>query len=156
MVDWIDEAGRSLGFQVETESRQNSHGKIFQIDSIWFKDCELFAFVEAEKRWDINHIIGHMVCCADFASQKQAKPYFILVFLENVENHLNSLRNAWRWLKRMVPDTLEVIGLPIYIKKGDRRQGLHASTVTKRDFINEIGQILNSKKNVMQSRSCTN
>lgn len=144
MVDWIDEAGRSLGFQVETESRRNAHGKIFQIDSIWFKEGRLVAFVEAEKRWDINHIIGHLVCCADFTSQEQAKPHFILVFLKNAANHSNRLMNVWRWLKRIVPDNLEIRCLPIYIKKGDRRQGLHASTIEEEDFINEIKRILNS------------
>lgn len=71
MINWIDEAGRSLGFQVETERRQKTHGKIFQIDSTWFKDSKFVAFVEAERRWDINHIIGHLVCCADFASQER-------------------------------------------------------------------------------------
>jgi hypothetical protein len=144
MINWIDEAGRSLGFQVQTERRQKTHGKIFQIDSTWFKDSKLVAFVEAERRWDINHIIGHLVCCADFASQERNKPYFILVFLENASNHSNRLDSVWRWLKRFVPDTLKVRGPPIFIKKEYERVGLHASKVTIKGFTNEIRQLVNT------------
>lgn len=144
MVDWIGEAGRSLGFQVETERRQISHGKIFQIDSTWFKGDELVAFVEAERRWDINHLIGHLVCCADFASEEKYRPYFVLVFLENASSHSNRLDRVWRWMKRFVPDTLKVRELPIFIKKEDIREGLHASTVTKKGFTNEIRQLIST------------
>lgn len=132
MIEWINEAGRNLGFRVESEKRQNTYGKIFQIDSTWFDDSKLVAFVEAERRWDINHIMGHLVCCADFANQEKYKPYFILVFLENASSYSNRLDGAWRWLKRLVPDTLIVRGLLVFIKKGDEREGLHASTVTKK------------------------
>jgi hypothetical protein len=95
LADWIDEAGKMLGYEVKHASRRKTHGKIFQIDSMWFQNQELFAFVEAEKRWEMNHIIGHLTCCADYAFQEQANPFFVLVYLENEANHCKRLRNTW-------------------------------------------------------------
>jgi hypothetical protein len=142
MIEWIATAGQRLGFHVETERRRKTHGKIFQIDTTWFKAGQLTAFVEAEKRWDINHIIGHLACCADFAHHEQITPYFLLVFLENAANHSNRLRNTWTWLQRLVPPSLEVRDLPIYLKKNDPRPGLHASTITMEEFTAELDKLV--------------
>jgi len=35
LVEWID-AGRTLGFEVKSDKRRKAHGKIFQIDSMWY------------------------------------------------------------------------------------------------------------------------
>ncbi len=45
-MDWIDAAGKALGFEVRRERRSQAHGKIFQIDSMWLKNRELFAFLK--------------------------------------------------------------------------------------------------------------
>ena len=70
LVKGINNAGTTLGFTVKSEKRQITHGKIFQIDSMWFKDQQLVAFDEAERRWKTNHIIGHLTCCIDYALQE--------------------------------------------------------------------------------------
>lgn len=141
MVDWIDEAGKALGFEVKSERRVETHGKIFQIDSMWFKNRELFAFFEAERRWEMNHIIGHLTCCVDYALQENANPFFVLVFLENEYNHCKRLKETWNWLTRMLTPVLSVKCLPIYIKRGDKRDGLHASTITKEAFCEKIKEL---------------
>jgi hypothetical protein len=92
LVEWIDEAGKTLGFTVKSETRRKTHGKIFQIDSMWFNDHKFVAFVEAETRWEMNHIIGHLTCCIDYALQEKVQPFFILVFLENEAEHCSRLR----------------------------------------------------------------
>ena len=73
-MDWIVEAGTQLGFKVLREHRCTTHGKVFQIDSQWHNEQKLYAFVEAERRWEINHIIGHLTCCVDYAVQVNATP----------------------------------------------------------------------------------
>lgn len=141
LVDWIDEAGRTLGFEVKSERRSEAHGKIFQIDSMWFKKRELFAFFEAERRWEMNHIIGHLTCCVDYSVQEKAHPFFVLVFLENEADHCKRLIKTWRWLTRLLPPVLKVRCLPIYTKKDDRGIGLHASSITKEDFCRKIKEL---------------
>jgi hypothetical protein len=136
LVNWINEAGKSLGFEVKSERRRKTHGKIFQMDSMWFKNQRLFAFLEAEKRWEINHIIGHLMCCADYATQEKIHPFFILVFLENETNHCKRLDDTWKWLTRMVPSALKIRCLPIYTKRDEKMDRLYASTITK-EFFNE-------------------
>jgi len=143
LVDWIDEAGKSLGFEVKTERRSRAHGKIFQIDSLWYKNQELFAFLEAERRWEINHIIGHLTCCVDYAVQEKTQPFFVLVFLSNEANHCKRLIKTWKWLTRMLPPVLKVRCLPIYTKRDDARVGLHASTITKGAFCEKIKELTN-------------
>jgi hypothetical protein len=142
LANWIDEAGRALGYMVKRESRRKTHGKIFQIDSMWFQNRKLVAFVEAEKRWEMNHIIGHLICCTDYAVQEKAHPFFILVYLENEANHCVRLRNTWQWLTRMIPAALKVKCLPIYMRKNETRQGLHASVLTPEAFRNTIKEII--------------
>lgn len=140
-MDWIDEAGKTLGFEVKSESRRKAHGKIFQIDSMWYKNHELFAFFEAERRWEMNHIIGHLTCCVDYAIQEKAHPFFVLVYLENEADHCKRFKNAWEWLTRMLPPFLKVRCLPIYTKREDKRDGLHASTITKDAFYKKIKEL---------------
>ncbi len=38
LVNWINDAGQSLDFEVKSERRRITHGKIFQMDSMWFKN----------------------------------------------------------------------------------------------------------------------
>ena len=76
LVKWINNAGTTLGFTVKSAKRHITHGKIFQIDSMWFKDQQLVAFVEAERRWETNHIIGHLTYCIDYALQEDVQPFF--------------------------------------------------------------------------------
>jgi len=142
LVNWINEAGESLGFEVKSEKRRIAHGKIFQMDSLWFKNQKLFVFLEAERRWEINHIIGHLTCCADYAIQEKIHPFFILVFLENETNHCKRLDETWHWLTRMIPSTLMVKCLPIYTKRDEKRVGLHVSTITKEDFSKTIKELI--------------
>jgi len=141
LVDWIDEAGKTLGFEVKSERRSRAHGKIFQIDSMWFKNQRLFAFLEAERRCEMNHIIGHLTCCVDYAVQEKAVPFFILVYLENEADHCKRLKKTWSWLIRMLPPVLKIRCLPIYTKKSERRVGLHASTITKEVFCDKIKEL---------------
>jgi len=138
LVNWIDEAGTTLGFEVKSEKRSKVHEKIFQIDSMWFKEKELFAFFEAEIRWEMNHIIGHLTCCVDYAIQEKVKPFFVLVFLENEADHCKRLANTWEWLKRMLPAALKFKCLPIYTKRSEKRSGLHVSTITQQAFCERI------------------
>ncbi len=49
MVDWIDEAGKALGFEVKSERRSRAHEKIFQIDSMWYKNQKLFALLKLKE-----------------------------------------------------------------------------------------------------------
>lgn len=141
LVEWID-AGRTLGFEVKSDKRRKAHGKIFQIDSMWYKNQELFAFFEAETKWEINHIIGHLVCCLDYAVQEKVEPFFILVFLENEAYRCKRLVNTWRWLAGRFPLVLNIRCLPIYMKKNEKRFGLHASTVTMRAFCKKIKELI--------------
>ena len=140
-MDWIVAAGKTLGFEVKRERKSSAHGKIFQIDSTWFRNRELFAFVEAERRWEINHIIGHLTCCVDYAVQEKVSPFFILIFLENEADHCKRLTNTWAWLTRLLPPTLKVRCVPIYMKRGETRDGLHVSTITKEAFCNKIQEV---------------
>jgi len=141
LVDWIDEAGKTIGFEVKSERRSSAHGKIFQIDSRWYKNQKLFAFLEAERRWEINHIIGHLTCCVDYAVQEKVHPFFVLVYLENEADHCKRLKKTWSWLTRMLPSVLKVRCLPIYTKKGDARVGLHVSQITKKAFSEKIKEL---------------
>lgn len=131
-----------LGFEVKKEKRRSAHGKIFQIDSMWFKNHQLFAFLEAEKRWELNHIIGHLICCVDYAVQEKITPFFLLVYLETETNHCKRLLNTWTWLTRMIPPVLEVRCLPICIKKNVHPDAIHASTITKKALCNKILELI--------------
>ena len=142
MVDWIDEAGKNLGFEVRSERRSKTHGKIFQMDSMWFKNREIFAFFEAERHWEINHIIGHLTCCVDYALQENIHPFFVLVFLENEYDHCIILNESWNWLTRLLPPVLKLKCLPIYIKRGDKRDGLHSSRITEEAFCEKIKELV--------------
>lgn len=143
MVQWISEAGVQLGYQVQTERRSRINGKIFQIDCTWVKNGTLTAFVEAEHRWETNHIIGHLTCCSAYAQHENIKPYFILVYLENGAKLSNRLYGTWRWLQEFLPSTLVVKALPIEISKdiGDQ-QGILASTITKDEFAQELERVM--------------
>jgi len=144
MVQWISDAGVQLGFQVQTERRSKTKGKTFQIDSTWSKDGKVAAFVEAEHRWETNHIIGHLTCCSVYAQQENIKPKFILVYLENRGQLSKRLSSTWRWLREFLPDTLEVKALPIHVSKEKDQDGLHASNITKEDFSKELNHLMNS------------
>ena len=132
-----------MGFEVKSERRIRSHGKIFQIDCMWFKNQKLFAFLEAEKRWEANHIIGHLTCCVDYAVQEKAEPFFVLVFLENESDHCIRLIRTWKWLTRMLPPVLKVRCLPIYTKGDNTRVGLQASKITEDAFCTKIKELIN-------------
>ena len=142
MVEWVGDAGVKLGFQVKTERRSKINGKVFQIDSTWGREGKLIAFVEAERRWEINHIIGHLTCCSVFAEQEKVRPYFVLVFLEKGAGLSKRLESTWRWLKGFLPDSLEVRSLPIHVEKDGKPEGLHASTVTREDFAKEFARLI--------------
>ena len=147
LVDWIDEAGKTLGYVVKSEKRRKTHGKIFQIDSMWFNDQQtLFAFFEAETRWEMNHIIGHLTCCTDYALQENVRPLFILVFLENDADHCIRLRKTWAWLTRpsLLPQVLRIQCLPIYMKSNEKRSGLHVRTITQKAFAQKIDELITS------------
>ncbi len=142
LVKWINVAGKTLGFTVKSEKRHITHGKIFQIDSMWFKNRQLVAFVEAERRWETNHIIGHLTCCIDYALQEGVQPFFVLVFLENESDHCNRLHHTWKWLTRLLPPVLKIKCLPIYIKRNETRAGLHSATITQTTFTQQIQELI--------------
>jgi hypothetical protein len=141
-VEWIDDAGKAVGFTVKSETRRKTHGKLFQIDSLWFKDRQLVAFVEAETRWEMNHIIGHLTCCIDYALQEAVHPFFLLVFLENDADHCSRLHHTWHWLTSLLPPRLQIRCLPLLTRKNDPRDGLHVATITKHEFAHAIQRLL--------------
>ena len=144
MVQWISEAGIQLGYQVQTERRSRINGKVFQIDCAWVKNGKVSAFVEAEHRWETNHIIGHLTCCSAYAHHENIKPYFILVYLENGAKLSKRLYNTWKWLQEFLPPSLVVKALPIQISKDNEDQrGLRASRITKDEFAQEFERLMN-------------
>jgi hypothetical protein len=151
LVDWIVEAGTQLGFKVLRERRCTTHGKVFQIDSQWHNEQKLYAFVEAERRWEINHIISHLTCCVDYAIQENASPFFILVYLENEHDHCTRLMNTWQWLTRMLPAILKVRCLPLYTGKSETRVGLSASQITIGAFTEAMKELIRFNQSLIHS-----
>jgi hypothetical protein len=92
----------------------------------------------------MNHIIGHLTCCIDYALQEEVQPFFILVFLENEADHCSRLQNTWEWLTRLLPPLLKIRCLPIFMKKNEQREGLHVATITKSEFAHKIQSMIAS------------
>ena len=142
LVKWINNAGTTLGFTVKSAKRHITHGKIFQIDSMWFKDQQLVAFVEAERRLgnESHHRAPHLLYRLCVARGRST--LLLLVFLENESDHCTRLCHTWKWLTRLLPPVLKTKGLPIYIKRNETRSGLHSATITHTKFTQQIQEMI--------------
>lgn len=55
-MDWNDDTGKSLSFEVNRKRRSRVRRKALQIDSIGYKNQTIFSFPEAEKRRKMDQI----------------------------------------------------------------------------------------------------